>query len=102
VDAVIWRSEVEDKPEDILNFLTENPEVDMIISEVRLRGFDGWELLEKIRTKFPLLPVMLYSTDRKALKPTLQTKMIPDYVLHRPFSIDKLQKIIHDLGRQQL
>jgi PAS domain S-box-containing protein len=102
VDAVIWRSEVEDKPEDILNFLTENPEVDMIISEVRLRGFDGWELLEKIRTKFPLLPVMLYSTDRKALKPSLQTKMMPDYVLHKPFSIDKLQKIIHDLGRQQL
>jgi PAS domain S-box-containing protein len=102
VDAVIWRSEVEDKPEDILNFLAENPEVDIVVSEIRLKGFDGWYLLEKIRAKFPLLPVILYTTDRKALKPPAQIKMVPDHTLHKPFSIDQLQKIIHDLGRQQL
>jgi hypothetical protein len=28
--------------------------------------------------------------------------MVPDYTLHKPFNIDQLQKIIHDLGRQQL
>jgi PAS domain S-box-containing protein len=102
VDAVIWRSEAEDQPEDILNFLAENPEVDMIVSEVRLKGFDGWDLLEKIKTKFPLLPVILYSADRKALKSPAENRMLPDYALHKPFSIDKLQKIIHELGRQQL
>ena len=102
VDAVIWRSEAEDKPEDILNFLSEHPEVDMIVAEVRLKGFDGWELMEKIKTKYPLLPVILYSADRKALKPPSQIKVLPDCSLHKPFSIDKLQKIIHELGRQQL
>jgi len=102
VDAVIWRSEAEDKPGDILNFLSENPEVDMIVSEVRLKGFDGWDLMDKIKTKYPLLPVILYSADRKALKSPAQIKTQPDYTLHKPFSIDKLQKIIHDLGRQQL
>ena len=102
VDAVIWRSEAEDTPEDILNFLLQNPEVDMVISEVHLKGFDGWTLLEKIRAKHPLLPVMLYSPDRKALKAPPQMEALPDYTLHRPFNIDKLHKIIHDLGRQQL
>ncbi|PKN10505.1 MAG: hypothetical protein CVU72_00970 [Deltaproteobacteria bacterium HGW-Deltaproteobacteria-7] len=102
VDAVIWRSEAGDKPEDILNFLAENPEVDMIASEVRLKGFNGWELMERIKAKYPLLPVILYSADRKALKPPPQIKPLPDYTLHKPFNIDKLQKIIHDLGRQQL
>ncbi|HOX15424.1 MAG TPA: PAS domain S-box protein [Smithellaceae bacterium] len=102
VDAVIWRSEAEDKPEDILNFLTENPEVDMVVSEIRLKGFDGWYLLEKIRAKFPLLPVILYSADRRALKPPAQINVLPDYMLHKPFSIDQLQKIIHELGRQHL
>ncbi len=102
VDAVIWRSEACDKLEDILNFLSENPEVDMIVSEVRLKGFNGWELMERIKTKYPLLPVILYSADRKALKPPSQIKMQPDYTLHKPFNIDQLQKIIHDLGRQQL
>ncbi len=102
VDAKIWRSEAQDKPEDILNFLSENPEVDIVVSETRLRGFDGWYLLEKIRAKFPLLPVILYSADRKALKPPPQIKVVPDYTLARPFHIDKLQNIIHELGRQQL
>ncbi len=102
VDAVIWRSEPQDKVEDILSFLGENPEVDMIVSEVRLKGFDGWELVEKIKAKYPLLPVILYCADRKALKPPPQIKALPDYTLHKPFHIDKLQKVIHELGRQQL
>jgi len=102
VDAVIWRSEPQDKVEDILNFLSENPEVDMIASEVRLKGFDGWELLEKIKGKYPLLPVIFYSADRKALKPPAGSGLQPDCILHKPFHIEKLQKAIHELGRQQL
>ena len=102
VDAVIWRSEPQDRVEDILAFLSENPEVDMIASEVRLKGFDGWELLEKIKGKYPLLPVIFYSADRKALKPPAGSDLQPDYTLHKPFHIEKLQKAIHELGRQQL
>lgn len=102
VDAVIWRSEPQDQSADVLNFLAQNPEVDMIVSEVHLKGFDGWELLEKIKAKYPLLPVILYSADRKALKPPAQIKVLPDYALHKPFHIEKLQKVIHELGRQQL
>jgi PAS domain S-box-containing protein len=102
VDAVIWRSETKDNLEDILNFLKENPEVDMIVSEVRLKSFDGWALMEAIKAKHPLLPVILYSADRKALNPPSGIKTTPDYTLHKPFNMDKLQKIIHDLGRQYL
>jgi len=102
VDAVIWRSEAEDTPEDILHFLSQNPEVDIVISEVHLKGFDGWTLLEKIRAKHPLLPMILYSSDRKALKAPRPTELLPDYTLQKPFHIDRLHKIIHDLGRQQL
>ncbi|MDD3259294.1 MAG: ATP-binding protein [Smithellaceae bacterium] len=102
VDAVIWRSEAQDRMEDILDFLAQHPEVDIVVSEIRLRGFNGWTLLEKIRAKYPLLPVILYSTDRKALSVPPQIKAAPDFTLHKPFSIDKLQKIIHEVGRQRL
>jgi two-component system, NtrC family, sensor kinase len=102
VDAVIWRSEPEDKIEDILNFLEDHPEVDMVVSEIRLRGFSGWNLLERIRRHFPLLPVILYASDKKALHPPTGIIAVPDIALHKPFSIDELQKIIHDLGRQRL
>ena len=101
VDAVIWRSEAQDRLEDVLDFLDQHPEVDIVISEARLRGFNGWALLEKIRAKHPLLPVILYSTDRKALSPP-PLKTLPDFTLHKPFSIYKLQKIIHEVGRQRL
>ncbi len=102
VDAVIWRSEPQDTPADILNFLAENPEVDMIVSEVRLKGFDGWDLVEQIKTKYPLLPVILYSADRRALQPPSRIKLGPDFVLAKPFPIFELQKVIHELGRQHL
>jgi PAS domain S-box-containing protein len=102
LSAVIWRSEAEDKPEDILEFLANNPEVDMIVSEIRLKGFSGWEMLEKIKNRYPLLSVILYSADRKMLTPPSSISAHPDYLLHKPFGIDKLQNIIHESGRQQL
>ncbi len=102
VDAVIWRSEPEDRIEDILNFLSGHPEVDMVVSEIRLRSFDGWRLLERIRAAHPLIPVILYSADKKALKKPAGVTATPDFILHRPFPIDQLQNIIHELGRQQL
>jgi PAS domain S-box-containing protein len=102
VDAVIWRSEAQDKTDDIISFLEEHPEVDMVISEIRLKGFDGWNLLERIRTRFPLLPVILYSSDKKTIRMPPENAGVPDLVLQKPFNIDELQKIIHDLGRQRL
>jgi len=102
VDAVIWRSEPKDKIEDIIRFVEEHPEVDIVVSEIRLKSFDGWKLLEMVRRHYPLLPVILYSSDKKAIKQPAEITDIPDLVLHKPFNIDKLQKIIHDLGRQRL
>ncbi|MGV8057471.1 MAG: ATP-binding protein [Smithellaceae bacterium] len=102
VDAVIWRSEPGDKVEDIISFLEEYPEVDIVVSEIRLKGFEGWNLLESIRNRFPLLPVILYASDKKAIKPPAGITAVPDLILQKPFNIDKLQKTIHDLGRQRL
>jgi PAS domain S-box-containing protein len=102
VDALIWRSEAHDKPDDIISFLEEHPEVDTIVSEIRLKSFDGWKLLEMIRRHYPLLSVILYSSDKGATKQPADNTDIPDLVLQKPFNIDKLQKTIHDLGRQRL
>jgi PAS domain S-box-containing protein len=102
LDAVIWRSESNDRVGDVLAFLEENPEVDMIVSEARLKGFSAWDLMDKIKTKHPLLPVIIYSADRRALKAPSQIRTLPDCTLQKPFTIDKLQKVIHEIGRQQL
>jgi PAS domain S-box-containing protein len=102
VDAVIWRSEPDDKIVDIINFLEEHPEVDIVVSEIRLKGFDGWNLLGEIRKRFPLLPVILYSSDKRIIKPPAQIRELPDYTIQKPFNLDHLQKVIQELGRQRL
>ena len=102
LDAVIWRWEAGDQPGDVLAFLNENPEVDMIVSEVRLRGFDGWALMEQIQAKHPLLPVILYSADAKALQRPTGIQATPELVLQKPFPMDQLQKRIREVGRQHL
>lgn len=102
VDAVIWRSEPKDKVEDIISFIEDHPEVDIVVSEIRLRGCNGWKLMEMIRRHYPLLPVILYSGDKNAIKQPAEIREIPDLVLQKPFKIDKLQKNIYDLGRQRL
>ncbi len=102
VDAVIWRSEPDDKVENIIGFLEEYPEVDIVVSEIQLKGFNGWNLLAQVKSRFPLMPVILYSSDKKAIKPPAEIASVPDLTLQKPFNIDKLQKIIHDLGRQRL
>jgi CheY-like chemotaxis protein len=102
VDAVIWRSEAQDKIDDIINFLDEHPEVDIVVSEINLMGFDGWELLERIQGRFPLLPVILYSGNKKAIKPPEGIRELPHFTIHKPFNLDELQKMIHELGRQRL
>jgi len=102
VDAAIWRSEPRDKIADIISYLEEHPEVDIVVSEIRLKSFDGWSLLERIRNRFPLLPVIFYASNKKAVKPPAQIKEYPDFIIQKPFKLDDLQKAIHELGRQRL
>lgn len=101
-DAVVWRWEAGDTPEDVLNFLYENPEVDMLVSEIRLKSFDGWALMDQIKARYPLLPVILYSADPKALQRPPAYQAQPEFILRKPFKIEDLQKIIRELGRQRL
>jgi len=74
----------------------------MIVCEARLKGFSVGDLLEKIKTKYPLMPVILYSSDSRALKAPSRSRTIPDCTMQKPFTIEELQKVIHEIGRQQL
>ena len=65
-------------------------------------GIQRLDASGKIRAKHPLLPVILYSTDRKALSPPPQIKALPDFTLHKPFSIDRFRKSFMGWGRQRL
>lgn len=102
VDVLDRQCSSEDNCEDIIAYLETHPEVDIFISGINLPSMNGWELTEKIKERFPLLPVILYSSDPVNLKQEVKAAVNPDYLLKKPFSMSQLQNIIRETGRQRL
>ncbi len=108
VDSISWPARAKDGVNDIVSYLRDHPEVDIVMAEIDLPAFSGWELLRKVKETFPLLPVVLYSKDPDSFEPNrIETgrkdpDLAPDLLLKRPFSFEQLQKKIHEIGRQRL
>jgi signal transduction histidine kinase/CheY-like chemotaxis protein len=101
-DVIEWQCSPEDTCTDVIAYLESHPEVDIFISEINLPSINGWELLKKIRERFPLLSVVLYSSEIPAGKPEARTNGKPDYLLKKPFNMTHLHNIIRETGRQRL
>jgi signal transduction histidine kinase/CheY-like chemotaxis protein len=102
VDVIDWCCGSNDTCEDVIAYLEAHPEVDIFISEIKLPAMNGWELTKKIKERFPLLPVILYSSDPMSGKQEGRMAGKPDYLLKKPFSMLQLQNIISEIGRQRL
>ncbi len=102
VDVIDWCCGSNDTSEDVTAYLEAHPEVDIFISEIKLPAMNGWELTKKIKERFPLLPVILYSSDPMSGKQEGRMAGKSDYLLKKPFSMLQLQNIISEIGRQRL
>ena len=102
VDVIDWQCGPEDTCEDIISYLEAHPEVDIFISEINLPAINGWELSRKIKERFPLLFIILYSGDPLTGKPEGRMAGKPDHLLKKPFSMLQLKNIIRETGRQRL
>ena len=102
IDVIDWQCGPEDTCEDVISYLEAHPEVDIFISEINLPAMNGWELSRKIKERFPLLSVILYSCDSLTGKPEGGMAVKPDHLLKKPFSMLQLQNIIRETGRQRL
>lgn len=88
-------------PRTVISFLLDHPEVIMVFSDVIMPEMNGYELLERIRERFPLLPVVLFSGDPQALDCT-ERKSRPDFLLEKPFGKSKLLEIVDSLRGQSV
>ena len=102
VDVIDWQCGHEDTCEDVIAYLEAHPEVDIFISEINLPAMNGWELSRKIKERFPLMCVILYSSDAISLKQEAKIGSKPDHLLKKPFGMLQLQNIIRETGRQRL
>src|SRR5690606_24698233 len=79
--------------EQALEFLAANP-CDLVISDVNMPGMDGYQLLRRIATDQPQLPVLImtaYGSISNAVQAIRNGAV--DY-LEKPFSTDKLMSIV--------
>lgn len=94
--------EVAGSAEGAMSFLEEHPEVDIVISDVRMPGIDGWQLLKNIKEKFPLLPVILISGIPSSEQDLDGREYVPDYFMDKPIQLLKLAEAVNKVGRQRL
>jgi PAS domain S-box-containing protein len=87
-----------DSPEHILTYLDEHPEVDLVISDIMMPNMNGWDLLAKIKDKFPLLPVALISGEPAALEQP-NGAPTPDHILHKPLGLKEISSLIQKIDR---
>jgi PAS domain S-box-containing protein len=89
-------------PEAVMTYLENHPEVDIVLSDILMPGINGWALLRKIKNRYPLLPVILYSGDPFAMEHKPKATPDPDYFLKKPFDIRGLMRIINSFDRLRI
>lgn len=89
-------------PEAVMTYLENHPEVDIVLSDIAMPGINGWELLTRIKDRYPLLPVILYSGDYLAIKGKPEGSPDPDHFLEKPFEMRELMRIINTIDRLRI
>jgi two-component system cell cycle sensor histidine kinase/response regulator CckA len=77
----------------------EHPEIDMVISDIRMPHLNGWELLDRIKERFPLMSVILYSGHPEELENNGPCTTKPDALIQKPFALKDLAQQIKKIGR---
>ncbi len=89
------------RQENIIPFLTEYPEVDLVYSSINGHNINDWQLLEAVKTHFPLLRVIL-STESPDELHNNPTPFKADCLLQKPFQTKDLCECIEKFPRIRL
>ena len=90
------------RPEAVLAFLESHPEVDIVLSDVAMPGFNGWDLLKAIKMRYPLVSVILFSGQPDKLEAPEGAPFQPDSVMSKPFGKRELVAALSSVGRQRI
>lgn len=70
---------------------------DLVISDVKMDGMDGLTLAQRLRKKFPKLPLALMTAHPSdGVYKMVQEKLV-DFLLLKPFQIDELKGMVLNL-----
>lgn len=83
--------------EDVLALL-QHTACDLLISDQRMPGMDGWAVLTAVRERWPRLPVLLYSSAPPRRPPAYPADLNFDAVLLKPCDVTALLATIEQLA----
>ncbi len=89
-------------PENVISYLANHPEVDIVLSDIVMPKMSGWELIKKIKKKYPLLTIFLFSGFPEAIKQKPPSVPGPDYLMEKPLELKMLFETIKSTSRQRL
>ncbi len=90
------------RSEEVLGYIENHPEVDIVISDIMMPGMNGWDLLTQIKKKYPLITVILFSGNPDQLETKPDHAPCPDYLFPKPVPLKALLESINSIGRQKL
>ena len=90
------------RSEEVLGYIENHPEVDIVISDIMMPGMNGWELLAQIKKDNPLITVILFSGDPDQLAKKPDHTPLPDHLFSKPVPLKSLLESINTIGRQKL
>ena len=79
-----------------LVLLNENPQVDLLMSDIRMPGINGYELAQKSLELRPSLRILLMTGYSQDVVPT-QIGQLGIPVLYKPFDFEKLPELASNL-----
>jgi two-component system response regulator FlrC len=69
---------------------------DLVVLDLYLRGFEGWDILKDIKGKYPHLPVLIF-TSYDSYKDHPTALLADGYVVKDFFAVERLKQQIADL-----
>ncbi|MES2503428.1 MAG: response regulator [Myxococcota bacterium] len=81
-----------------LKILEENPDISIILSDVRMPKMDGIELLKNVKAKDPKTPVFIFISGYSDYEPSEINAMGADRVFDKPFNINKIFEAVSKLS----
>jgi CheY-like chemotaxis protein len=73
------------------DLLDEAPNIDLVLSDIRMPDVDGFDLLRVLRHRFRALPIILMSG-----VPVTEDDVVPfgASILHKPIAMDELRRLV--------
>jgi PAS domain S-box-containing protein len=90
------------RSEEVLGYIENHPEVDIVISDIMMPEMNGWELLTLIKHRHPLMTVILFSGNPVQLTSKPDHTPAPDHLFSKPVPLKTLMETINTSGRQKL